>query len=124
MAGPTALPIVTFLGPYPALPVGATALDYVYTAADATNGNSFLATGHELLLVQNSGASPYTFTVTSVADTVQRTGDIGPYTVGAGLFSAYLVSAQLGWKQSDGTVHLSASNVAIKFAVVRLPSIP
>lgn len=120
----TALPIVSPLGSYPSLPIAATGADFVFTAADASNGNSFVSTGRELLLVQNSGASPYTVTISSVADNLQRTGDITTYSVGAGLFSMFGPFSQPGWKQTDGTVHVTASNAAIKFAVVRLPSVP
>lgn len=120
----TALPIVSPLGPYPALPVAATGADFVFTAADAVNGNSFASTGRELLLVNNSGASPYTVTVASVADGLKRSGDITAYSVAAGLFSMFGPFSQPGWQQTDGTVHVTASNAAIKFAVVRLPSVP
>jgi hypothetical protein len=120
----TALPIISPLGSYPALPLVATSADFVYTAADASNGNSFVSTGRELVLVNNSGGSAYTVTFTSVVDSVNRTGDITTYSVGAGLFSVFGPFAMNGWKQTDGTVHVTASNAAIKFAVIRLPSTP
>ncbi len=120
----TPLPIVIPLGSYPALPIAPTGADFVFTAADAVNGNSFASTGRELLLVQNSGATPYTVTVSSVADGLKRTGDIAAYSVGAGLTSMLGPFSQPGWQQSDGTVHVTASNAAVKLAVVRLPSVP
>ncbi len=120
----TALPIISPLGSYPSLPIAATGADFVFTAADVSNGNSFVSTGRELLLVQNSGASAYTVTITSVADSLSRTGDITTYSVGAGLFSMFGPFYQSGWKQSDGTVHVTASNAAVLLAVVRLPSVP
>lgn len=121
----TALPIITPIGSYPTLPLGATGADFAFTAADAGSGNSFVSTGRELLLAQNaSGATAYTVTVSSVADDLQRTGDITAYSVGAGKFSMFGPFGQPGWKQSDGTVHVTASNANVKFAVVRLPSVP
>jgi hypothetical protein len=120
----TALPIVSPPGPYPALPIAPTGADFVFTAADSVNGNSFTSTGRELVLVQNSGGSAYTVTFASVADGINRTGDIASYSVGAGLYSMFGPFAQNGWKQSDGTVHVTASNAALKLAVVRLPSVP
>jgi hypothetical protein len=120
----TALPIISPLGSYPTLPIAATAADFVFTAADASNGNSFVSTGRELVLVQNSGASAYTVTFTSVADGINRTGDITTYSVGAGLFSMFGPFSQSGWKQTAGTILVTASNAAVKFAVVRLPSVP
>ena len=43
-------------------------LTTTYTACDATNGNSFVSTGREIVQALNSGGSTYTFTVSSVAD--------------------------------------------------------
>ena len=120
----TALPIVAPLGSYPALPITATGADFVFTAADSVNGNSFVSTGRELLLVHNTGGSAYTVTVSSVADGLARTGDITAYSVGAGLFSMLGPFLQPGWQQSDGTVHVTASNAAVTLAVIRLPSAP
>ena len=120
----TALPIIAAVGPYPALPVSAGSLDFVFTAADNVNGNSFVSTGRELLLVENTDAGAQTFTVTSVADSLLRTGDVGPYSMASGANALFVVAAQPGWKQTDGTVHVTASAATVKFAVVRLPSVP
>jgi hypothetical protein len=120
----TALAIQSPPGSYPTLPIGATDADFTFAAADTSNGNSFVSTGRELLLVNNSGGSAYTVTITSVADSIQRTGDITTYSIGAGLFSWFGPFQQAGWKQSDGTIYVDASNTAITFAVCRLPSVP
>jgi hypothetical protein len=106
-------------GPYGTISAGQ--LDLVWTAADVSNGNSFPLTGREILLVQNSGASAYTFTITSAPDAEGRSGDVTTYSVAAGVVSCYSFrGAQSGgWQQSDGTVHLAASNAAIKFAVLQ-----
>lgn len=106
-------------GPYVALPVVADSLDVALLAADVANKNQFAPTGDDLLLVQNSGASPYTFTITSVADALKRTGDVGPYTIAAGEIAAYRIKVD-GWKQSDGFVYVEANNAAVKFAVISL----
>ncbi len=114
----TALPIITVLDSYQT--VGALAADYVYTAADVANGNSFSSTGHEIVLVQNTGGSPYVVTVTSTPDNQGRTADL-TYTVGAGLTSVLPYFAAVGWRQTSGLILISGANAALKFAVLRLP---
>jgi len=42
-------------------------------AMDASNGNSFVATGKEVLLFQNTDSATHTITITSVADPYGRT---------------------------------------------------
>jgi hypothetical protein len=111
-------------GSYPALPLGAGTADIAFTAADATNFNSFVSTGRELLLVNNPSASAYTVTVHSVADPLKRTGDITTYSVAAGKVSMLGPFLQSGWLQSDGTVWVDGSNAALLFAVLRLPAVP
>lgn len=115
----TTITKTTVQGPYVALPVVADSLDLSLVAADVSNKNQFAPTGDDLVIVQNSGASPYTFTITSVADPFKRTGDVGPYTMAAGEISAYRIKTE-GWKQSDGFIYLEASNIAVKFAVLSL----
>jgi len=91
-----------------------------FVACDATNGNSFPVTGQEILMVQNSGASAYTFTVSSVADPYGRTDtSLTAYSVAAGGVSAVELKQILGWAQTGQVVYLSCSNVAIKFAIER-----
>ena len=115
----TVLTPVTPFGPYGA--VVANALDIAFTAADATNGNSFPLTGGEILLVWNTDASAHTFSITSVADTLGRTGDVTTYSVGAGIISAYSFRGGVnGWQQGDGTVHIpAASSALLKFCVLK-----
>lgn len=115
----TALPIINSKDSFDV--VSALGLDFVWTAADVANGNSFVSTGHEVVLVNNTGGSSYTVTVTSQPDAYGRSGDLTTYAVAAGLFSVLPHFTTGGWKQSDGTIHLSASNAAVKFAVIHLP---
>lgn len=98
----------------------ANALDVTLTAADVANGNSATAAELQLLLVQNSGASTYTFTITSVADSFGRTGDVSAYSLDAGEFACVPVPA-VGFKQTTGKLLFSGNNAAVKFAVLRLP---
>jgi hypothetical protein len=122
MAGETALSIITPKGPYDA--VAANGLDFAFTAADAVNGNSFICTGRELLLIRNDHQTdPATITITSAPDPYGRTKDIAAYSLAAGEFAAFWIGKSIGWRQSDGKVWLSiAGTGTIKLAVLRIPN--
>lgn len=110
----------TPVGPYPALPVVANSLDLVWTAADATNKEQFIPDADNLILVWNTHATTaYTFTITSVVDERNRTGDIGPFTLQAGEIAAYRLQKS-GFLQSDGYIYMEANNAAVKYAIIKL----
>jgi hypothetical protein len=89
-------------------------------AMDAVNGNSFVATGQEILFFQNSGGSTYTVTVSSVADNLGRLDtSLTTYSILAGGFAAIQMKALAGWLQSGNLVYLACSNAAVKVAVLR-----
>lgn len=112
----------TAVGPFPTLQPAADSLDITMTAADASNGNRFLGTGRELVIVRNSGAGARTFTLTSVASaTSKRTGDITTYSLAAGDVAVFWVGSLEGWRNTDGYVYLSGSHAEILFGVVRIP---
>lgn len=117
----TTLTRTTPLGPYPSLPVSALALDITMTAADTSNLNQFVLDGPCLLIVQNTAGVSGTFTLTSVADDKNRTGDIATYAVAAttGL-SVFKIDQTTGWRQSDGYMYLQGSASTIKFGIIRL----
>ncbi|MCA0314223.1 MAG: hypothetical protein LCH63_10345 [Candidatus Melainabacteria bacterium] len=100
--------------------VSANSLDVAFTAADVSNGNSFVSTGREYIFAQNSGASPYTVTITSAPDELGRTNDIDAYSLGASEFLCVGPVKQRGWKQSDGKIYINAENTAVKFLIVRV----
>jgi hypothetical protein len=115
----TALTKITPKGPYPGT-VAANDLDIAQTAADVGNMNAFPMGGDDLLIVQNTHASnAYTFTLTSIADSHGRTGDVTTYSLAAGEIAAFRLK-QDGWKQTDGNMYLAAENAAIKFSVLAL----
>ena len=94
----------------------------VWTAADITNFNSFAMSGKDIVLAWNTGASPYTITITSAPDPVYgRSKDITTESIAAGDIRCYGVPQLDGWRQSDGAFYLQASNAAVKFAIVSLP---
>lgn len=94
------------------------------TAEDVTNHSSFVNTGKELVIVNNThGSTTYTFTVTGTADQHGRTASITTENITAGQIKCVgPFSAQLpGWQQTDRTIQLDASNAAVKFGVITLP---
>jgi hypothetical protein len=88
-------------------------------AGDAVNGNRFVATGREILIAQNSGASPATVTVQSKA-VDNREGD-ATVAIAAGAYRIFQVFPTKGWMQSDGYIWVDVTDAAIKLAVVKLP---
>jgi hypothetical protein len=114
-------PIITPVGPFPTLQPAANSLDFVFTAADAANFDSFVFSGPTLLLVTSTGV--LTFTLESVVDEKARTGDVTTYALDSGQFAAFYfgLPSQAGWRQSTGVVHLKGSTSGISFAVIRLP---
>jgi hypothetical protein len=120
----TAIAPVTPVGPYPAGGVvGATALNLVETACDTVNGNSFIMTGHEVLLLHNTDASAHTVTLSSASDSKGRSGDITTYSIPANTIAVFDFRGGLeGWQQSDGTVHFTGVSALIKAAILTFPN--
>jgi len=112
----TALPVTSLKQDNYAVQAGDLAVPF---ASDTVNFNEFAASGQEILLAQNTDASPHTFTVTSVADHMGRTQDIAAYSVPANTTAAIQMSTLEGWKQTDGNIYLSSSDATLKFAVIR-----
>lgn len=107
---------------YPTLPPAGNSLDLVFTAPTvAADGIDFAGTGREVAIVLNSDpTNPYTFTLKSVADSLNRTGDVGAYSLAAGEY-AVLIPPVAGFAQSNGRILITMENVAVKVAVIRLP---
>ncbi len=110
---PTALP-----GPYPTAVVV-----LPFSAADVANLNQVQWTGKEIILAQNTDAvAAHNVTLSSTVDSHDRSGDIGPTSVAAS--TTVILAGPLpedGWRNSDGYIYFQADNVAVKFAVLRLP---
>ena len=116
-----ALTVQTIKGPFETIAAGGA--DFTL-AAGATDGDTFQCTGREILIVFNSGAAPYTITITSVDDEKGRSEDIATYSLAAGdyaVFGVGLTNAK-GWKNASGLIALDVENVAVKWAVLRLPA--
>ncbi len=120
MAAPTALNVQTIKGPFDAITAG---LAHFTTAAGTiTDGDTFVCTGRELLIVAN-GTGANTITLTSVADEKGRTLDITTYALATGAFAVFGVGLtnSKGWKSSAGTIRITVSSAEVKVAVLRLP---
>lgn len=117
----TALTVQTPIGPYPTLPLTADSADITFTAGDVSNMNSapFGNKSKILCIFRNTGASPYTVTITSAVDTFNRTGDITTYSLGAGETMAVLID-RTGWIQSDSSVYMAVSNASVTIALIGL----
>lgn len=102
--------------------IAAEAADLTWEAGDATDLNSYVSTGRELVLVRNDDAAAQTVTIHSVADSFNREGDIAAYSVGVGEYAMFGPIPVEGWRQSDGTVHIDPSAATLMFAIVRLPA--
>jgi hypothetical protein len=107
------------------LPINAGDLAVTLTAADVANGNMFSVADGGILIMYNSGASPYTITINGAADSHGRTGDISAYSIPAGEIDAIWIPP-VGIHQTSGTdagkVYVSASNAAVKFAYLQEPA--
>jgi hypothetical protein len=97
------------------------AADFTFLAADVANMEQFVSTGKEMILARNVGGGPFLITVNSVNDPFNRTGDIVDYSLGALEFAMFGPFDRTGWKQVGGFIFFEANNVAIEFAVIRLP---
>lgn len=114
----TALTKTTAPGSYPTAGTTVT-----MDAADASNGNYFIMTGQELVLVQNSHAvTAKTYTLTSVANVRGRTKDITAESLAAGVWKVLgPFTAKEGWQQIGGGCLISGEDNNIKFGVLVLP---
>lgn len=93
---------------------------FSFVACDASNGNSFTNTGHEVLLAYNSDSSAHSVTVTSVPDAIGRSGD-STKNVNGGAYYVFQNFPPTGWRQTDGTIHISCSNALMLFALISFP---
>jgi hypothetical protein len=117
-ATPTALSVVTTIQNNVAVTAGQ--LTITFTACDNVNGNSFVSTGREVLVVSNTAGAPGTFTVSSVPDSLGRSDtSLTAYSVAASGFAAVQMKYQTGWIQTGGTISLACSAATMKFAVLQ-----
>ena len=109
-------------GSNPTLQPAANSLDVTMAATVVADKTQFVASGKDLIIIQNTGATAHTFTITSTADPKNnRTGDITAYSLDAGEIAHFGPAYRDGWVQSDGNIYLEANHIEIKFGVITLP---
>lgn len=92
-------------------------LDKTFQAADTVNGNAFLSSGRDLLIVFNSDSGPHTFSIQSAPDPDGRFANV-TYTVAAGVYSFVEINSASIFVQSTNMVLLTASDTHIQYLVV------
>lgn len=89
------------------------------SAMDAANGNSFIATGREVLIFQNTDSASHTITITSVADKLGRSDtSLTAYSIAANAYAAIQMKELSGW-QSGGIVTLTTTSALVKLGVAQ-----
>lgn len=107
-------------GPYPGTVV-ANDLDVVPFTLDNTNGNVWVGTGRDLLVIQNPTAGAITVTLTSAPDATKRKSDITTYSLGIGEFMTFWYGNLVGWDQGGGQVYVDCSATGLKGLIFRIP---
>lgn len=111
----TTLDPITLPGPWSTQPVAIT-----WTAANTTDGNQFRATGDEMLLVRNTGATAASVTVVSTPDApFGRSGNM-VMNIPAGGMVVTQVFPLLGWQQPNGYIYIDTTSTNVEFAVIRV----
>lgn len=87
---------------------------------DVANGNSFVATGREVLIFQNTDTAAHTVTITSVADKLGRSDtSLTAYSIPASSFAAIQVKEINAWLQANGSIYLATNSALVKIAVLQ-----
>lgn len=108
-------------GAYPALQPAANSRDLSFQAGDNSLGNKTpLVDSKTLVLIFNSDSGAHTVTFTSVADVLNRTGDITAYSLGAGEVGLFGPFKTVGWGHT-GDLWIDVSDNTVKIAVITLP---
>lgn len=113
----------TSLSGYPATPLTANSADITFTAAGASfaDGAGFVMEGDDVLIVHNGNVAAQTITIQSVADTLNRKGDITTYSIGAGEYALFSFPKAAGWAQpSDGKLYFAVTAADVEFAAIHI----
>jgi len=119
----TVITVQQLISPFPVTPLTASSADITFTALTVTEGDTFVCTGREVILILN-GTGTNTLTISSADDAYGRAEDITSYSIGAGLFAVFGVGLtnSAGYKTSAGLIKLTPSSAELTCAVVRLPA--
>ena len=103
----------------PAAPVAGSLHTNFTAPTTAADGVDFIAQGNEIITVLNSGASAYTFSITSEPDALGRTAHMTNYSLAAGEAAQFQLPKS-GWANaSSGKILITMSNAAVKVLVTR-----
>lgn len=112
--------LTTFVLPQNNATITAAQLTVTLTACDNVNGNTFNATGREVLIMQNSDTSPHAITITPVADPYGGTNtSLTAYSLPASSVSAVQMKYLIGWASSGVITIPACSSNLIKLAVLQ-----
>lgn len=121
--GPTPLTVVVLKQNNYAVVAGD--LNLTPVATDTVNGNSFAASGKEVVMLINTDTATHTVTITSTADALGRldtslTTYVVPVAAGglSGISVVEMTNLN-GWIQSGQTVNLTSSSALVKIVVLR-----
>lgn len=109
-------------GPYPTLDASNNVTDdlkFTFTSVTtAAGGGDTIGYSQSLLLVfHNTDSVDRNFTIVSSAlDTQKRYADIGPYTLAAGEYAAFLISNSDGWADGSSNINVESDDTAIEVA--------
>lgn len=115
----TTIAKTTLLGSYPALPLIAASAAFTFAAVTGASGSSgnqidFGDFNRLLVVVQNASVdTARTITFTSLADNLNRTGDISAYSLAFGTFAVFYFE-RAGWRQTDNMLYCEGSTTDIK----------
>jgi hypothetical protein len=119
----TVITVQQLISPFPVTPLTASSADITFTALTVTEGDTFVCTGREVILIKN-GTGTNTLTITSTDDAQGRQENITDYSIAAGLLGAFGVglTTSPGYRDSAGLIKLTPSSAELTCAVVRLPA--
>lgn len=110
---------------YPTIPLTVLTADVTFTAGDPVDGDSFVHTGRELIIVRNVHVTdPFNLTVKASANRFRRTGTDIVYAIAAGVTSTFGPFPLEGWRQVDGKMWIDVEDASLEIGVLRLPSMP
>lgn len=90
------------------------------TGLSGDNGDQFVSSGNDLVIVTNTGSVDRTILFSSVSDPFGRTKDIGAYTLSAGEFARFGPFQVTGWRQTDGNIYLESDHIEVEVLVIAL----
>lgn len=91
-------------------------------AGDVANGNYFVLTGKEILVMYNSSAdTAYHVTIHSVDDSFGRQEDITEVDIPFGTYRMFGPIYLEGWAQTNNWLHVNVENAAILLGVIVIP---